>query len=117
MCVLDTKMPFEALFGTPPDLLVAHLWGCKVWVHDNTGSKLDTCTCKGQWLGFNIDSQAHRVYWPQSTTVSVKCNVYFTLAGPLEGEELQIDPIGSKQTAAPDTPSTSTLPLLPSSPI
>jgi transposase InsO family protein len=30
MCALDAKMPFEALFGTPPNLSVAHLWGCKV---------------------------------------------------------------------------------------
>jgi len=113
---LDTKMPSEALFGTPPDLLVAYLWGCKVWVHDDTGSKLDTHAHKGQWLGFDVNSQAHRVYWPQSTTISVKQNVYFTSAGLLEGEELRTDPIGSKQTAMPDTPSTLTLPLPPSSP-
>jgi len=114
--VLDTKTPSEALFGTPPDLSVAHLWGCKVWVHDDTGSKLDARAREGRWLGFDVDSQAHRVYWPQSTTVSVKRNVYFASAGPLEGEELRIDPIGSKQTAALDTPSTSTSPLPPSSP-
>ena len=117
MHVLDAKMPFEVLFGTPPNLSVAHLWGCKIWVHDDTRSKLNACTCKGRWLGFDIDSQAHRVYWPQSTIISVKCNVYFILAGPLKGEKLQIDPIGSKQTAALDTPLTSTSPLLTLSPI
>jgi len=42
MRALDTKTPSEVLFRTLPDLSVAHLWGCKVWVHDNTGSKLDT---------------------------------------------------------------------------
>ena len=114
---LDTKAPFEALFGTPPDLSVAHLWGCKVWVHGDTGSKLDARAHEGRWLGFDIDSWAHRIYWPQSiTTVSVERNVYFASAGPLEGEELWIDPIGSKQTAVPDTPSTLTSPLPPSSP-
>ena len=92
------------------------MWGCKVWVHDDTGSKLDARAREGRWLGFDVDSRAHRVYWPQSTTVSVERNVYFALAGPLEGEELWIDPIGSKQTAAPDTPSTSTSPLPLSSP-
>jgi hypothetical protein len=114
--VLDTKMPFEALFGTPPDLSVAHLWGCKVWVHDDTGSKLNARAREGWWLGFNLDSRAHRIYWSQSTTVNVERNVYFASAGPLEGEELQTDPIGSKQTATLDTPLTSTSPLLPSSP-
>jgi len=116
MHALDTKTPSEVLFGTLPDLSVAHLWGCKVWVHDNTGSKLDAQARKGRWLSFDVDLWAYRVYWPQSTTISVKRNVYFASAGPLEGEELQIDPIGSKQTAVLDTPLTSTSPLLPSSP-
>jgi hypothetical protein len=116
ICVLDAKTPFKVLFGTPPDLLVAHLWGCKVWVHDNTGSKLDAHVCEGRWLSFDVDSWAHRIYWPQSTTVNVKHNVYFMSAGPLEGEESQTDPIGSKQTAVLDTPLTLTSPLPPSSP-
>ena len=56
MHVLDTKTPFEALFGTLPDLSVVHLWGCKVWVYDDTRLKLNAHTHKGQWLGFDIDS-------------------------------------------------------------
>jgi len=40
-CVLDGKMPFKALFGTPPDLLGLRLWGCPIWVHDASGAKLD----------------------------------------------------------------------------
>jgi len=46
-CALDGKTPFEALYRTPPDLLEAHLWGCKAWVHNNTGSKLSVCAHKG----------------------------------------------------------------------
>ncbi len=38
---LDGKMPFEALFGTPPDLSGLRLWGCPVWVHDASGVKLN----------------------------------------------------------------------------
>jgi hypothetical protein len=62
MHVLDAKTPFEALFGTPPDLSVAHLWGCKVWVHDDTGSKLDARAREGWWLSFDLNSRAHRIY-------------------------------------------------------
>jgi transposase InsO family protein len=40
-CTLDSKTPFAALFGTPPDLSGLHLWGCPVWVHNAAGSKLD----------------------------------------------------------------------------
>ena len=46
-CTLDGRMPFEALYRTTPDLSEARPWGCKVWVHDDTGSKLGICTYEG----------------------------------------------------------------------
>jgi len=114
---LDNKTPFEALFGSPPDLSGLHLWGCNVWVHDDSGSKLDVHARKGRWLGFDVDAQAHRVFWPKAGTVSVERNVYFTSAAPLEGEQLHIPVIDSEQTAAPDTPSTSNVLSPPIAPI
>ena len=45
---LDGRIPFEALYRTTPDLSEACPWGCKVWVHDNTRSKLGVHTYKGQ---------------------------------------------------------------------
>ena len=94
MHALDTKMPFKVLFRTPPNLLVAHLWGCKVWVHDDTGSKLDACTRKGQWLGFNVDS----CYDPQTCRAPI---FYFPLCplsllthlGPLPLPIYSTDPL------------------------
>jgi len=109
---LDNKMPFEVLFGSPPDLSRLQRWGCNVWVHDDSGSKLDARTREGRWLGFDVDSWAHRVYWPKPGTVTIEHNVYFTSAAPFEGEQLNIPIVSSKQTAAPDTPSTSN-PLSP----
>ena len=104
---LDNKTPFEALYGTTPDLSDVQPWGCKVWVHDDNGSKLDARAREGRWLGFDIDARAHRVFWPNSGTVSVERNVYFASAGPLEGEDSLFQIVSSEQTAAPDTPSTS----------
>jgi len=103
-CALDSKMPFEALYRTPPDLLEAHLWGCKAWVHNDTGSKLSICTCEGQWIGFDLDLWAHRIYWPKSDSVCVKRNVYFTSAAQLEGEEFWVPTVSSELTATLDTP-------------
>jgi hypothetical protein len=40
-CVLDSKMPFEVLFSTPPDLSSLKLWGSPIWVHDASGAKLN----------------------------------------------------------------------------
>ena len=114
---LDNKTPFEALFGSPPDFSGLRRWGCHVWVHDDSGSKLDVRAREGRWLGFDVDSRAHRVYWPRLGTVTVERNVYFASAAPLEGEQLQIPIIGSEQTAAPDTPSTSNSLSPPISPV
>jgi hypothetical protein len=110
---LDNKTPFEALYGTTPDLSEVQPWGCKVWVHDDNGSKLDIHAREGWWLGFDIDAQAHRVFWPNSGTISVERNMYFASAGPLEGEESPFQIISSEQTAALDTPSTSDSPSSP----
>ena len=43
MHTLDGKMPFEALYSRPPDLLALQTWGTTVWVHHADGSKLDVC--------------------------------------------------------------------------
>ena len=115
-CALDTKTPYKALYRTPPDLLALHLWGCKVWVHDDTGSKINVRVHKGCWLSFDTDARAHRVYWTKPSTVSIKRNVYFASAGPLEREDLWINPIGSKRTTVLATPLTSTSSLPPISP-
>jgi len=93
--------------NTPPNLLEACLWGCKAWVHNNTGSKLSVCTCEGQWISFDLDSWAHRIYWPKSDSVSVKWNMYFALAAQLKGEEFRVPTVSSEPTAAPDTPTSS----------
>jgi len=38
---LTGTTPYEVLYGLKPDLSSLHPWGCKVWVHDDSGSKLD----------------------------------------------------------------------------
>jgi len=112
MRTLDNKTPFEALFGSPPNLSGLRQWGCNIWVHDDSGSKLDAHACKGCWLSFDVNSQAHRVYWPKPSTVTIECNVYFASAALFKGEQWNIPIVSSEQTAAPDTPSTSN-PLSP----
>jgi len=120
MQTLDNKMPFEALFGSPPDLSGLRQWGCTVWVHNDSGSKLDAHARKGHWLGFNHDSWAHRVYWPKPgkpSTITVERNVYFVSAAALEGEQLLIPTVSGEQTATSDTPSTSNFLSPPISPV
>jgi transposase InsO family protein len=49
---LDGRTPFEALTGQKPDLSNLHLWGCQVWVHDASNSKLESRAKAGNWVGY-----------------------------------------------------------------
>jgi hypothetical protein len=93
---LQNKTPHEAVTGVKPNLAGLHVWGCHVWVHDATGSKLDSRAKEGQWMGYDEQSKGHRVYWPGRRTVTVERNVTFlptvvsipgyTETSPIEGE-------------------------------
>ena len=60
---LGNTMPFEQLYGQKPSLANMPKWGQKVWVHTDSGSKLDAWAVEGHWLGYNGDStHAHCIY-------------------------------------------------------
>ena len=65
-------MLWQALYGTPPNLSCLKRFGEAVWVHNPNGSKLDLCARKGHWIGFDIKSHSHHVYWPLNKSVSVE---------------------------------------------
>jgi hypothetical protein len=87
---LGGKTPWEALYSSPPNLSRLKRFGEAVWVHDPDGSKLDPRAREGRWIGFDIESRGHRVYWVANQSVSDKRNVYFAVAERLEGEQLDI---------------------------
>jgi transposase InsO family protein len=87
---LGSKTPWQALYGKPPNLSRLRRFGETVWVHDPNGSKLDAQAREGCWIGFDIESQGHRVYWPGNKTVSIERSVYFAAAERLEGEEMDV---------------------------
>ncbi|KIK28756.1 hypothetical protein PISMIDRAFT_90251 [Pisolithus microcarpus 441] len=84
-CRLRNKMPYGMLYKKVPDLSNLPVWGCRVKVHDPTpvsntnpsGLKLDARAQDGHWLGFDAESNGHRVYWVNSKTVGVKRSVVF----------------------------------------
>jgi hypothetical protein len=104
--------PWQALYGSPPDLSGLKRFGEKVWVHDPTGSKLTLHAREGRWIGFDTESRGHRVYWLTNRSVSVERNVYFAAAARLEGENLDV-PISN---AAPNKPHAAPSPATPASP-
>ena len=111
-CALDGKMPFEALYGQPPDLSALQSWGTTVLVHNAAGSKLDVHACEAHWLGLDVDARAHRVFWPGMGNVTVEHNVYFGATVLLEGEHNNLSIAGSEQATTPHiTPISTALPL------
>jgi len=92
---LKDSTPFETLTGSKPNLSNMHPWGAKVWVHDTGGTKLDGRAKLGRWVGFDEESAAHRVYWPEKRSVTVERSVRFVddeevvvrgVTVPFEGE-------------------------------
>ena len=72
------KTPFEMVYGRKPDLGSLKEWGCWVWVHDKSGSKLDGRSQVGWWVGYDSESTgAHRIYWGHGR-VSIECDVKFS---------------------------------------
>jgi len=86
------KTPYELVTGKKPNLSELREWGCPIWVHDSTGSKLDGRAKEGRWVGFDEQSKGSRVYWPEKHTVTVERSVVFTspsvVVDGLEGEDL-----------------------------
>src|SRR5713226_9800749 len=109
-CSLDGKTPFKALYSRLPDLSAICTWGSPVLVHNANGLKLDVRAREACWLGFDVDTRAHRVFWPGPGNVTVERNVYFGTPALLEGEGRTMQVAGSEQADAPPSPSTSPAP-------
>ncbi len=97
---LGETTPYELLHGKKPDLTGIHPWGCKVRVHDSGGNKLQGRSKIGVWVGYDEESNAHRIFWPEKRSITVERSVKFNVedeaivdAAPLEGEiSADVDP-------------------------
>ena len=101
---LGGKTPWQALYGKPPNLSRLKRFGEPVWVHDPNGSKLDARAREGRWIGFDIESRAHRVYWTGNKNVSIERSVYFAAAERLEGEQMDVPTPKTSKIEPPAAP-------------
>ena len=74
------------------------------------------CACKGQSPGFNAITQAYQAPWLRPGTTTKEQDIQSASAALLKREKKRLPATGSKQTAAPGTPSTFNLPKSPASP-
>ena len=97
---LDGKTPFEAYHSAKPNLYGLPEFGCKVWVHTTSGSKLDGRAVEGKWVGYDEDSSGHRIYFPEKRTVLIQRSVkfakddetvYLPHTATLEGENKKVE--------------------------
>ena len=77
--VLGNATPLECLIGQKLNLAGVPEWGQRVWVHTNSGTKLDRCGVPARWVSYDADStHAHHIYWPETQKVSVERDIKFT---------------------------------------
>jgi hypothetical protein len=113
-----SKTPHEVVTGTKLDLSKLLEWGCTVWVHTKSNSKLDGHTEKGRWIGYDEQSKGSRIYWLEKGSVTVERSITFVPVvevDDLEGE----DKVSCKNSSSSDdlTPDElSNKPLEPSPP-
>ena len=78
---LGNITPHEKLYGEKPNMARVPEWGQRVWVHSNTGSKLDARAIEGHWVGYDKNStHAHRIYIPGKNLIAVERDVRFVPA-------------------------------------
>ena len=107
--VLGNAMPLECLTGQKPNLAGVLEWGQQVWVHTNSGTKLDRHGVPVQWVGYNADStHAHHIYWPETQKVFVERDIKFTE----DTITVHITPSHPSKTPAPQQRSSPTPPLV-----
>lgn len=66
------------------------VWGSHIKVHTTAGSKLDMQAVEGRWMGFDPESNGHRVYLPDTRRVAVERSITFDMVEvmvPLEGSD------------------------------
>ena len=74
---LGKKTPYEMLYQKKPNLENISVWGCRVKVHDTSGLKLDMHARDGHWVGFDPESDGHRIYFPDRSIIGVECSIVF----------------------------------------
>jgi hypothetical protein len=110
---LDGKTPYEVFYGAKPNLRGLPEFGMKVWVHRPEGSKLDGRSVVGRWVGFDEESSGHRVYSPDTRTVSIQrsikfdsgdINLYLPRILPIAGEKEKLTIEQSDKSSEQESP-------------
>ena len=68
------KTPYEALTGKQPNLSSVHVFGSTCFAYVQNAKKLDPRSHKGIFIGYDKESPAYLVYYPESNKIEkVRC--------------------------------------------
>ena len=74
-------MPYKALTGHIPDISHFCIFGCRAWVHNNKGKKLDAKSIPMIFVGYKSGSKAYRLWDPKSHQIIISLDVQFNEEG------------------------------------
>ncbi|CAB4030147.1 uncharacterized protein K02A2.6-like, partial [Paramuricea clavata] len=85
------KTPYEALTGIKPNLNNMHVFGAVCYAYVQGSKKLEPRSKEGIFVGYDKNSPAYLVYYPESTKVErVRCVKFFD-STEFDNENRQID--------------------------
>lgn len=104
---LNFKSPYEVRFGTlPPDMARIKPFGAKCAVRLEHADKLSPRAEVCRYVGPDLHSLGHRIYWPSQRKISVERNVDFAIPGeqytPQEDFLLEQAPENDKDDIPPE---------------
>ena len=75
--LLEWRTPYKALTGRVPDISHFHVFGCRAWVHNNKGKKLDAGSIPMIFIGYKSRSKAYCLWDPKSHRIIISSDVQF----------------------------------------
>jgi Integrase core domain len=88
MNYLQLTTPYQVLRNEASDMSHIVPWGVNVWVKINSMGKLDARGRLGWFVGYNDESKAIRIYWPESRSIGIEHNVLFGKNSPNLADEI-----------------------------
>jgi hypothetical protein len=100
---LDGMTPFEARYGTKPDLSALVPFGTRAWVKIMDAGKLEPRAKLGFFVGFDDESTGFRIYYPDKRTVNPEREVTFDRLTRDEQVPIDATPAPNSIPTSPDT--------------
>jgi len=100
---IDWKTPHEVLTGQVPNVAYFRIFGCRAWVHNNKGKKLNAKGLPMIFVGYEPGSKAYRLWDPANHKVVISSDITFdeTLLPNKPATPLVVPPVVAKQLDTP----------------